>query len=76
VPDANGPENRLTRTLGQLMPILERGGPVLSLALLVLGALIIYYGVGEWRAQQQTTRDLVERLLKCTEALGQRLPCP
>jgi hypothetical protein len=73
VPDAEHNEDAhgwVTRVTRQVMPLLERGGPVFSLLLLLVGSIIIYYVVSEWRVQQQTTRELVERLLKCSEALG------
>ena len=72
-PPANG---HTSKWLGIALPLLREGGPVVSLALIVLGAAMIYFLLGEFRAQQQTTRELVERLLRCTQEIGRLVPPP
>lgn len=60
---------KLMRTLWTLLPLLERGGPVVSLALLVLGAITFYFLLGELHRQQAVTRELVERLVSCLQSV-------
>lgn len=67
---------RASRVLGLVLPLLEQGGPVFSLLLLLVGTLVIHFLLGELRAQQSVTRELVERLLACTELLGRTQPPP
>jgi hypothetical protein len=54
--------------------LLQQGGPIVSLALLLIGAAIVHWLISELRHQQDTTRELVERLLSCTEMLGRLRP--
>lgn len=61
--------------LGLLLPVMERGGPILSLFL--LGTLIIsgWYLLHALQRQRDVTKDAYERLLTCVQAqatLGQR----
>jgi hypothetical protein len=72
---ANG-NGRSSRVLGLLLPVLERAGPAVSLVILLLGAALVHFLLGELRAQQETTRELVERLLRCTQELGRLKPPP
>jgi hypothetical protein len=44
--------------------------------ILLLGAALVHFLLGELRAQQETTRELVERLLRCTQELGRLVPPP
>lgn len=70
---ANG-NGRTSRVLALVLPVLREGGPIVSLALLLIGAAIVHWLIGELRHQQETTRELVERLLSCTELLGRCRP--
>jgi hypothetical protein len=49
--------------LGVLLPVLERGGPVLSLLILCIGSLAIWWLLDDIRRLQGITRELAERLL-------------
>lgn len=62
------------RTQGWLsvaMPLIREGGPVVTLVVMVLGALVIWWLLAALGRAQMTNRELVERLLTCVEERGE-----
>lgn len=64
---------RSHKWLGLLLPLVERGGPILSLFLLIVSVLMVYWLLGALKDQQQLTRSLAERLLTCVSEKGELL---
>lgn len=62
-----GPE-RSSKWMAFLMPLAERGGPLLTIALAVMMALAVWYLLGVVAAQRQTTLELFHKLLACQDA--------
>lgn len=67
--------DKTSKWLGVLLPIMQQGGPVLSLFLLGVMLLGGWYLMHALQRQRDVTKDAYERLLLCKEAqatLGQR----
>ncbi len=58
---------------GVLLPVLREGSAVLSLFMLILGSLVIWWLLGAMKDQQTLTRTLAERLLTCVQERGELL---
>jgi hypothetical protein len=62
---------RASGWLGVAMPLIREGGPVVTLVVMLLGALVIWWLLGALGRAQMTNRELVERLLTCVEERGE-----
>jgi hypothetical protein len=59
---------RANKWLGLLLPLMERGGPILSLFLLLTMVVSGWYMMRELGRARAVNRELYERLLVATEA--------
>lgn len=53
------------------MPLLREGSAVVSLVLLLVGSLVIWWLLAALTRAQLTNRELVERLLTCQREAGE-----
>lgn len=54
--------------LGLLLPLMQQGGPVLSLALAVMMAVTVWYLLGVIGENRKVSIDLLEKVLRCQES--------
>jgi len=53
--------------LNTILPVLREGGPVVSLVLLLIGSVSIWWLLGTYERARNINQQLYERLLTCTK---------
>jgi hypothetical protein len=53
--------------LSIILPVLREGGPIVSLTLLLMGTIVVWWLIGALNRSQEISRTFYEKLITCLD---------